>query len=744
VIYKAVESGATRASRDLNLCLAARRVLRRLKTSGKDVRVLVRTDRVEWSANLTRVYNENGIEVMPVDYTRSFAENKSAIDRVRRGELDGMVCVGMLGEGLDIPELKLAVLHSAPQSLPFTIQFIGRVARSHAGRRHLGDAYLFSIPDEVIGEMRRLHHEDSDWQELIPELAERAVQGINREKKYFSVDENFNIDPRSLKPFFSVRVYDASRHRVIHDAQPELPEQTAVRFRGRVDDTDVIVTETEVTPIWARDTGIVTSNVDLHVFFRDSATGLFFESTSADSIATPLRNALLGSEVPRIPAALINGALSDAPRPNYMMIGLRNLVSRGPAEPSYKTFMGSEVQAALRRSDAKSFGPGHALARIRPDETRGVAGAQARLWAIKRASVGEFEDWCRDLAVLMRARRPGALPQLEWLASPRPARQLQTRPIGVSIDDSITRVEALFRGFAADNPADSHAGDIVPYLEVTGFHQGIIQCAFFYASTQPAVQLEFSPTLPELWRRLGDVDVAVTLQGAHSKEFDGTLVDYLVEYPPTFVLSDSEIVVGRDAYHLPGTLTLPSDLFVVQDWRGCDITSEDGNPGGHQLNIPDWLERRLRLQRDVIVIKDHLSGEIADFILLQCHPAKRVVFFHCKASDGLQPGVRVTDAYEVLGQSIRTDRFVLNVELFRDLIDRLDRRQNTRLVQGRKTTLQNWADDFVPTEWTCEVVVVQPGFDSRRIIAGQRLHALILATYEWLANRQCRFSIWSS
>lgn len=43
-----------------------------------------------------------------------------------------MICVDMLGEGFDFPNLKIAAIHEPHKSLASTLQFIGRFARTNA------------------------------------------------------------------------------------------------------------------------------------------------------------------------------------------------------------------------------------------------------------------------------------------------------------------------------------------------------------------------------------------------------------------------------------------------------------------------------------------------------------------------------------------------------------------------------------------------------------------------------------
>ena len=54
----------------------------------------------------------------------------------------------MFGEGIDIPQLKICAIHDKYKSIPLTIQFIGRFARSQG---NLGNASVVAnISDDDI------------------------------------------------------------------------------------------------------------------------------------------------------------------------------------------------------------------------------------------------------------------------------------------------------------------------------------------------------------------------------------------------------------------------------------------------------------------------------------------------------------------------------------------------------------------------------------------------------------------
>ena len=127
--------------------------------------------------------------------------------------MDVIVCVGMLNESLDIPTIKIAVLHSPPMSLPFTLQLIGRVSRTPLGQT--GPALLFAIGETVQGEARRLYREDTNWARFVPELVEQALQAEYRDRTAaLSRSDKFPYLPEDFCPFFSVRLYEYSEDEI--------------------------------------------------------------------------------------------------------------------------------------------------------------------------------------------------------------------------------------------------------------------------------------------------------------------------------------------------------------------------------------------------------------------------------------------------------------------------------------------------------------------------------------------------
>ena len=94
------------------------------------------------------------------------ADKNTALRALRERTSRIVVCVDMFGEGIDIPSLKIAAVHDKYKSLPITLQFIGRFARSSEG---LGSATVITniANDELNESLQELYAQDSDWNVLL-------------------------------------------------------------------------------------------------------------------------------------------------------------------------------------------------------------------------------------------------------------------------------------------------------------------------------------------------------------------------------------------------------------------------------------------------------------------------------------------------------------------------------------------------------------------------------------------------
>ncbi|MCW5801832.1 MAG: DEAD/DEAH box helicase family protein [Deltaproteobacteria bacterium] len=118
----------------------AERAIEQLRANlGKGHILMARVDTVERARAVYQLYSPF-TEFKPVQLhsgVTSAREREQARRQILSGESRIIVCVDMLGEGFDLPELKIAAFHDIRKSLAITLQLAGRFtrARSDLGSR---------------------------------------------------------------------------------------------------------------------------------------------------------------------------------------------------------------------------------------------------------------------------------------------------------------------------------------------------------------------------------------------------------------------------------------------------------------------------------------------------------------------------------------------------------------------------------------------------------------------------------
>lgn len=87
-----------------------------------------------------------------LDARTPVAERKAIFAKLKTGELDVVVNVDVLSEGVDFPSVKCIVLARPTRSLTRFLQHVGRGGRKHKGRRvivldHAGNCWRHGLPD---------------------------------------------------------------------------------------------------------------------------------------------------------------------------------------------------------------------------------------------------------------------------------------------------------------------------------------------------------------------------------------------------------------------------------------------------------------------------------------------------------------------------------------------------------------------------------------------------------------------
>jgi hypothetical protein len=414
--------------------------------------------------------------------------------------------------------------------------------------------------------------------------------------------------------------------------------------------------------------------------------------------------------------------------------------------------MGTEVEGAVRPTDSRSFTPGHALAKYATGETRGIGSNQARVWSIKRASLDQFRDWCDQVAGCLKKQGDSRLPNVEFLPAPESISKFPAKPLAV-----YTRWDPALQVSFRNNGTDIEVGSISFENIVLTADKKAAEGILRMGDDQRAEETlcTYSLGTPRWHFERADMP---SLRVDDGQEFHWTsLANFLDTHPPIIVLEDGSTVIGGSRFEPRLQVSsLPKEcLDFSRDWTGCDIhleceyydaddSTKNLMPQPGKRTVQDQLEEWLKASasRHTLIVKDHASGEIADFVEIQ--PSDSVVrFYHCKAcSPGKSPGARL-DELKVLEQVLRSVIHIGSNSLPSELHSRVTgtKRPATRMVKGSSDALKKVATAFHANEWAFEVVVVNPGIDCKKAVRTKNTNTLLIACYEWLGTANARLTV---
>ncbi|MEU4517063.1 DEAD/DEAH box helicase family protein [Nonomuraea wenchangensis] len=187
------------ANPDRTLATKAVAQLRADLDEGFDHLLMVRARSIPRAQELLTLYQQLAPNLNPVivNSRMGLRAKRTALEAIRNRDSHIIVCVNMLGEGFDLPALKIAAVHDPQKSLSVTLQFIGRFTRAQPGDPRIGDAWMFvTRPNaELDTRLRSLYAEDADWNVLVRNLSETAVVA---EVEVSEFEQGFTSQPDDL------------------------------------------------------------------------------------------------------------------------------------------------------------------------------------------------------------------------------------------------------------------------------------------------------------------------------------------------------------------------------------------------------------------------------------------------------------------------------------------------------------------------------------------------------------------
>ncbi|AIY14587.1 DEAD/DEAH box helicase [Cellulophaga baltica] len=737
--------------KDSLLADAAIENLRKEQEKNPNAQLLIKTKKIDSAEELKILYEAKGISVGLIHSGNTTKQNEDCLIKCKKGELESLIAVGMIGEGLDIPTLKISVLHDIPRTLPTTIQFIGRISRIH--KEQIGNAILIADKNYVKGEVKKLYYFDKSWDLLIPELVDKIVTNSPLFPDLESSELNpLGLSPDDLKPFFSTKIYKTKvGFEFIKGFHKKMPSGIELVFTHQDDVNSplILITKHKKTLPWGKDLALFQDNYDLHILYL--IDDFLFESTTSDLVLNYMKSKLFDTKKYEIiPASYIRNGLSDNTIGQYFMVGMSNIYGSGASNPSYKMLMGLEVESAVKHSDGSVFSFGHALSRIDENETRGIAVNNGRIWAIKRKNLREFSFWCQHIHSLIKlGNNESKIPRMSNLADFKTVEIFEDNPVSVLFDNVIFQI-AIVKIIKGDKDYEGFTPEIL--FEKLSEEKKKIECALFVKKDELA-KIHFNFDDEKKWVVTSDKDIHIIMDIPFKDPINISFEDFINDYPPLIIFQNAKTLKGSTLFApIIKEQKFDIDLFknIENGWDDTDVTKEAKPPKrGKKYNVqqktikvitdnPDYSDN------DIVVIDDG-AGEMADIIWFS-EKKKTIHFFHCKFSYTDNPGADMRNITELFQQAMRNCIWIRSSFIIKQLLYRVTNTQNSTILDNKLDELNDLHNDFIPTDWDYKVYLVQPGLSKSAVFNDKitNVEKLLLILHDRLSSSGCNLSIWAS
>ncbi|NTV44719.1 MAG: DEAD/DEAH box helicase family protein [Candidatus Yonathbacteria bacterium] len=665
---------------------------------------------------------------------KSTKERKRIQADLLSGKSRIVVCVDMLGEGFDLPELKVAAFHDIKKSLAITLQLAGRFTR---GRADLGEpTFIANIAEvKVREELKKLYEHEADWNALLEQIGEQAIGEQVSLQQFASGFTGLPTDLplQNLHPASSTIIYKTK----CDDWDPDNFE-TGIKGFGKFEKVYsginhekkvlLIVTGRKVSVDWLKLPDVFNWAWDLYIcYWNEETKALYIHSSSNAGYFKSLAVAIAGEDVELITEDAIFRSLAGVKRLKLYNVGLRKQMGR---LIRYTMQAGSDVEPGideiLKRSSVKSnmFGAGYE----KGARTSVGCSRKGRIWSRRVINIDALVRWFDDVGtkVLDESIDPD-----EVLKGTLRPKIIGARPekVPIRVDwPEMFYLEAetdFVFTFGAGERAFLHSTEIeVKSFSETGDLEFSIKTGEKVIDFVLQIQESGDSKTYEFIKNSRD-DIKIIYRGQET-----LLSEFFNENPPIFWFADGSCLEGNTYIELNVAPPEIADHKIeVWDWVGTNIQVESQGVTKKQDSIQYKVIQKLVAEDYEIVMNDDGSGESADVVAVRIVTGDQnyieVDLYHCKFSGAPTAGARIDDLYVVCGQVQRSAYWKESAErLFSHLLRRNPLKQDgqevSRFEKGDQKTLEKISRMSEVMEFRMNVYLVQPGVSKARISAEQK------------------------
>nr|WP_321295720.1 DEAD/DEAH box helicase family protein [uncultured Sphaerochaeta sp.] len=721
--------------KDQLIAQEAERVFINDRSLGFNHSLMVRTDSKEKAKDLEKLYRDiTVLRLKRIDSTMAFSTVRKAIEQMRIGALDGIICINMLGEGFDFPNLKIAAIHEPHKSLAATLQFIGRFARTNAD--NIGTAKFIAMNDRSLQiENQHLYSSDSVWQNIIINMSEEKIGGDLQNSSILDQFSKPEIEDNAIvlsniRPNCHAKVYRVPDFNI----EGIFPDELCVGeniYRNIELATVIGISRIDELPIWLVGDQAVNSQSNLYIVHYQKETGLLFLYSQAktDTVYESVAKSF-SSRIEKIPRNEMHRVLAGFSNYEFFNTGMQN--RNAEAGESYRIYAGSNTAASIDENTGKMLSAGHAFCKVLANEGDKTIGysSGSKIWSSSFLSIPEYVKWCDMYGkkIVDKSLKVKTNTNFDRLPIPFGINRYDGKILFCLLSEETYSSPPLVRLDDCDSET---------FL--------LTDVAFNINEVSPSREVIYiNATIAGVTDQLA-CDVLGNYTARSSKiafcdgRRHGSLADYLNSNPLFFKTSDGTVYLGNEV--LIGNHDLENfdtRRICNVDWDilGTDISNEckwTNTKRNH--SIQESLKLHLD-QDDSLshIFFDHGTGEIADFVTFMTEGSSiQVCFYHAKSMKGKTYNSNVSDVYEVAQQAVKS---VVWLKSKTTLLNKIERRYirstgNSKFFKGNFQSLKGLLQSQRILEAT--IFIVQPAI-SKNLPMEEAIDQVLSAASFYIRN----------
>lgn len=753
-----VEEYADQVRRDHSIAKAAIEALRRDRAKKLDHLLMARAYPKERAESIAGIYRELAPDLKPVVvYSGSGRTelNRIALQSLLDRGPDGariVICVDMLGEGYDLPNLKVAALHDIHKSLAITLQFIGRFTRKGDETR-IGEAtVVVNVADaEVENKLADLYAEGAEWDKIIKRLSEERIEkeirlqdvvtGLKEAGDLHTQISLWNLKPPLSAQFFRTKCKEWNPLAFVS----VLPKGSEWWHSFNQKENVLVAVVCRTSEVrWGDYENVTDTIYDLIVLKWDKANSvlcLFSSNYNA------LRSEKMAVSVTDEQTELLSGPSVFNILNNVQLPLVKSLGSSRIGAISFTSYFGPNVTEGLASIEKRQSHLNNLACLGYEDGERVLWGGtqkRGKIWQHKSATISEWMEWT----------------SATWAK------------VTSTTDDESNVVKDFLRPTRIDKPHHSYPIS-VQWGEQAQMRFNDRQSIFFgptevpvyaidlriHSSSQSGIEIEIAAddALNSLYR----LEINEALPGGYiHKHVNGPelnfkkggdepipITEYLVKDP--FLIRYVDGSFSYNCYHIATHLnpdTFPVEKIETWDWSGIPLNKESMGKQVDQATIQYRAFEHLKDEYDLI-FNDDGCGEAADLVCFKDIDDQTIemCLVHCKGAVGGKVSADIRNFYTVCGQAQKSivAKHAGLPTLYQDLKRRNDKwveDKFTRFIKGDQKLLSLFKDKSRRSKLQFSMILVQPGA-SLSTISDEALR--LLATTELYLSKttQAKFRV---